>query len=76
LIAARFSQFLEFGATNLLVSVQGFGQNLHQHLVDISCHAILIAADIQVRALFDPLPYLGAALPEALLDVDLLRLVA
>ena len=43
---------------------------------DVPGHALGVTADIEVRALFEPLPELGAGLPNALLDISLFRAVA
>ena len=44
--------------------------------MDVLGHRLLVAADVEVRAVLEPGVELGAALPHAVLDVDLLRLIA
>ena len=52
------------------------GCDLQQSLLDILGHALGIAADIEVRACFQPAPQLDCVLAHAVLDVDLLGLIA
>src|ERR1043165_4094877 len=47
-----------------------------QRVLDVLGHALGVATDVEVRALLQPLPELGGSLLHAVLDIDLLRLVA
>ena len=44
--------------------------------MDVLGHRLLVAADVEMRAVLEPGEQLGAALPHAVLDVDLLGLIA
>src|SRR5580704_13507234 len=51
-------------------------RDFQQRVLDVLGHALGIAADIEMRALVEPRPELGRVLAHAMLNVDLLRLVA
>src|SRR3979409_1501011 len=53
--------------------LRGYSQ---RRIPDVLGHALGIAADVEMRAFFEPRPELGRVLAHAMLDVDLLRLVA
>ena len=51
-------------------------EHFAQHPVDTAGHALQAAADVQGRALVDPAPQFIRRFMQAVLDIDLLRLVA
>ena len=51
-------------------------RNVHKSGPDVLGHALGVAADIEVRALFHPGPEFGRVLAHAGLDIDLLGLIA
>src|SRR5713101_2242066 len=75
LVAAGLGEAVEpgLGAGTLAALL---GRNLQQRVLDVLGHALGIAADIEVRAFLQPAPELGRVLAQAVLDVDLLGLVA
>src|SRR5438876_654761 len=47
-----------------------------QRAVDVVRHPVLVAANEELRALFQPVPDVARVLAQAMLDVDLLGLIA
>src|SRR5580693_4435830 len=53
-----------------------FSDDVGEAAIDIARHPLGIAADIEMRAVFEPRPQLDGVLQEPVLDVDLVLLVA
>ena len=50
--------------------------DLFQGALHVTCHAVGITADIEVRAFLQPLPDIGSRLCQTVLHVDLLLALA
>src|SRR5690606_13832737 len=75
-VAAVFAHLLEVAGGVLDAHGAVLRDDVDKGLVDVLGHAGGVAADVEVGAGVDPLPYVLAVLAHAVLDVDLLRLVA
>src|SRR5579872_6548705 len=50
--------------------------HMFERRVDVSCHPVCVAANVEMRTFFEPCPQLRTLLAHAVLHVDLLRLIA
>src|SRR3712207_2358956 len=76
LVAALTPEVGDVGRGVLRRAPAYLGDDPVQRGVDVPRHALLVAADVEVRAVLQPGEQVAAALPHPVLDVDLLRLVA
>src|ERR1044071_5860173 len=63
-----------FGSGGLHAAL--LGEDVEEAAIDIARHPLRVAADVEMRALFEPRPEERGAFEEAVLDVDLVLLVA
>src|SRR6185437_12392734 len=76
LIASGLRQLLELAAAGVFITLCRLGENFDEHGIDVLRHALFIAADVNMRAILYPAREFGATLPQAMLNIDLFRLVA
>src|SRR5262245_17552018 len=71
LLQIRYEQSRLFRAARAVLR-----HDIDQRGLDILCHALGVAADIEVRAVGDPTPQIAANLAHTILHVDLLIAIA
>src|SRR5947207_1638534 len=76
LIAALGAESGEIGLRGSGLHATFLGEDVGEPAIDIARHPLGVAADIEMRALFEPRPQLGGVFEEAVLDVDFVLLVA